>query len=205
MSFVPAAKVLWSLVSNDLEIPQDHSIEFIAHRVAYLNWRQIYSTPKSQALALPESLIQEPFESRLIDVGDAEEFLAKLYDHPDDSGVVQSVTSRIWDADRRPVGHMALMNLHPEGFDGIDELVGAVRGITDNLPGYLLKSGRYFHYYGRALLSEREWLRFIARFLMPCNIISPRYIGHSVNRGFCSLRLTAVPEKPKIPELVRTI
>jgi hypothetical protein len=75
--------------------------------------------------------------------------------------------------------------------------------VTANLPGYLLRSGRYFHYYGVALLTPQEWLRFLASFLMPCTLVSPRYIGHSLHRGFCTLRLNAVPPlKPEIPQLV---
>jgi hypothetical protein len=197
MSSVYAGEVLWNLISNDLGLPRDYSIEGIRHDVSDLNWRQIHATPRAQALALAESLIHEgPFEGTLISVGSAEEFLGALHKRPARPGATQSITSRIWGANNEPVGHLALMNLHPEGFNDLDELVRAIHGVTNYLPGYLLGSGRYFHYYGQALLSEQEWLQFVAQFLMPCNI------GHSLNRGFCSLRLTAVPSKPKTPELI---
>lgn len=39
--------------------------------------------------------------------------------------------------------------------------------------------------------------------IMPCVLVSPRYIGHALNDGYCSLRLTADSTfKPKIPTVV---
>jgi hypothetical protein len=98
------------------------------------------------------------------------------------------------------------MNLHPEGLDGIESLVRAIREITDGVSGYLLGSGRYFHYYGRRILRSEEWIRFLAQFLMPCFIVSPRYVGHSLFQGFCAVRLTsAAPYKSTVPTLLTVI
>ncbi len=89
------------------------------------------------------------------------------------------------------------------GFSTIAEVRSVIGRVTDDLPGYLLSSGRHFHYYGMQLLDSEAWIAFLAQFLMPCVLVSPRYIGHSMHRGFCALRLNAVPpHKPIVPVLV---
>jgi hypothetical protein len=98
------------------------------------------------------------------------------------------------------------MNLHPDGFRDIGEVAEAVATVAEGTPGYLLDSGRYLHYYGCRLLRDAEWLDFVAQFLMPCTLASPRYIGHSIVRRFCALRLNPVPpHKPKTPRLVLAV
>jgi hypothetical protein len=202
MAPVEAAEVLSALTSGDLDLPRGCHIELIKHNVG-LNWRQRYATPRSRVLALKESLVHEgPFEGQLVEAGVLGALLAELKS-TGTSGTALSVTSRIWSRERRFVGHLALMNLHPEGFGSFTELADAVREVSGGHAGYLLYSGRFFHYYGRQLLAEDEWPRFMGEFLMPCNLVSPRYIGHSLNRGFCALRLNAVsPQKPVAPRLI---
>lgn len=92
----------------------------------------------------------------------------------------------MWNAAGEHVGHLALMNLHPVEFSTTAQVRSAVDRVTDGMPGYLLSSGRYFHYYGTLLLDSEAWVGFLAQFL-----------------GFCALRLNAVPpHKPVVPEQV---
>jgi hypothetical protein len=117
--------------------------------------------------------------------------------------VATSITSRVWNEAGHQVGHLALMNLHPVGFYDLSEIRAAVRLVDDGSAGYILDSGRYFHYYGRRFLDLPASLKFLSQFLMPCVLVSPRYIGHSLYRGFCTLRLNAAPPfKPVVPVLV---
>ena len=44
-------------------------------------------------------------------------------------------------------GHLALTNLHPEGYLNEAELADAVHRVAGGVPGYLLGSGRFCHYY----------------------------------------------------------
>ena len=78
--------------------------------------------------------------------------------------------------------------------------------ITDNREGVFLDSGRYFHYFGNFVLSNEEWSQFNGAFLMPCILVSPRYIGHRLINGYNTLRLTNDNAfKTKIPEVVEII
>lgn len=199
-----AAEVLRELVVRDLGIPSDHRLEFMTHPVG-VNWRQRHTSPRQKIEALEESLRHGPRDTFLLEAGDR----AGLAEHLRRAGgrrLALSVTSRVWDAAGGLAGHLALMNLHPEGFRGAGELAEAVRLTAGGTPGYLLESGRYFHYYGRRLLTGAEWQGFLAQFLMPCVLVSPRYIGHSLDRGFCTLRLNAAPgAKPMVPRVVSVL
>ena len=102
--------------------------------------------------------------------------------------------------------HIPMINFHPESGVGVGDIIETINAICPNQEGYLLESGRYYHYYGNCLLNEREWQLFLAQFLMPCIIVSPRYIGHALSDGYCSLRLTAEAiYKPKIPTVIQIL
>jgi hypothetical protein len=197
---VRAVDVLRVLLSRDLELPSNYYVELVEHGVRP-NWRQLYKTPRQQIDAIGQSLLHSgPFAGVRVRIGELDEALSRLSAIPD---CAVSISSRVMDEAGTQVGHLALMNLHPVGFRDPEELRLAVQQVVGCMPGYLLSSGRYFHYYGRRLLKPHEWVSFLAQFLMPCVLVSPRYVGHSLHRGFCTLRLNAVPPlKPVVPTLV---
>jgi hypothetical protein len=198
---VRSVDVLIRLVRDDLCLPSGYWLEFIEHPVGK-NWRQRYERPREQIGAIPQALIHAgPFDGWRARVGELEGVLHNLAGT--NSSVATSLTSRVWNEAGHQVGHLALMNLHPVGFYDLSEVRAAVRLVDDGSAGYFLDSGRYFHYYGQRFLDLPGWLRFLSQFLMPCVLVSPRYIGHSLYRGFCTLRLNAAPPfKPVVPVLV---
>ncbi len=101
--------------------------------------------------------------------------------------------------------HIPMMNFHPDNVS-LDAINESLKIICPNSKGVILETGRFFHYYGMSLLSEEKWLQFMAEFLMPCVVVSPRYVGHSLYDGYCSLRLTTDTKyKTKIPEVIAII
>jgi hypothetical protein len=189
---------------RELGLPLDHHVELVVHPVG-LNWRQLHPDSRSRVVGLDESLLQPgPFRGRPVRLDELRSAVGALGRCND--GLAVSVTSRVHDAGGVFAGHLALMNLHPAGFTGTDELCDALRRICPAHDGLLLSSGRFFHYYGFGLLGQAAWTRFLAQFLMPCALVSPRYIGHSLYRGFCSLRLNQVPpHKATAPYVVRRV
>lgn len=199
-----AGEAIQWLVRNDLKIPRTFHLEFILHDVG-VNWRQRNVASRQKVEALDESLLHGSIESFLVRVGDHAD-VARLFGIAQRRGLALSIASRVLDGGRRFVGHIALMNLHPEGFLSRRELEDAIMRVTGNIPGYVLGSGRYFHYYGAKLLTQDEWIDFLAQFLMPCTMVSQRYIGHSLIRGFCCLRLnSSTPHKPTVPSVLSTL
>lgn len=101
--------------------------------------------------------------------------------------------------------HLPMMNFHLEK-DSSRDIKQILKYIYGDHKGVLLDSGRFFHYYGDFLLDEKEWIQFMAEFLMPTILVSPRYIGHRLYEGHCALRLTTDGKyKPKIPEVVEIL
>lgn len=164
------------------------------------NWREKYGTNSQKLHHLNEGLIQHtPFAEWLVA---GEQIIDNLFDPKSyviSEGHVISMSSKIKIASGE-TRHLAIMNLHPEGHISYDKLVKMIEIVTENMPGYLLESGRYYHFYGHMLLDEEQWLRFMAQFLMPTILVSPRYIGHCMYRGYAALRLTTDKTyKPLLP------
>ena len=55
--------------------------------------------------------------------------------------------------------------------------------------GILVRSGRSYHFYGVTLLSEKEWLRFMAMALLFAPVTDARYIAHRLLDGECRLKI----------------
>lgn len=68
--------------------------------------------------------------------------------------------------------------------------------------GFILDSGRCFHYYGTRLLTDDKWKDF----MLECSKhpeIGERYISHQLRRGLASLRITTDGSKPKMPVVIK--
>jgi hypothetical protein len=186
-------------------LPDSTKVELIVHE-GRRNWRQQNTSTSDKIRNLSAGLAQPgPMSGQLYSVDHLDRTLHSMDSEIAESDVI-SVTSRVFDANDNFIGHLAVMNLHTDAIEDLDLLIKVLRETTGRIPGYLLASGRYYHYYGSQLLTERQWLKFLAQFLMPCVLVSPRYIGHSLFSGFCSVRLTrANPHKPVTPTLVTAV
>ncbi|WP_049974646.1 HD domain-containing protein [Azospirillum sp. B4] len=177
---------------------QDHRFHLVRHAAA-INWRQ--RNPDAAA-KLDDIATGIRFDSHdLLPLSG--EALGRLRpaDWVTPTTPLLSLTSRVID----PAGntlHLPLMNLH------LDEPVslGALRRGLEQLvdgPFFLMRTDRYYHVYGSRLLSEDEWRTWNLNFLMVDAIVSPRYIGHSLQRGFNLLRLNATTAvKTTVPHLM---
>lgn len=81
--------------------------------------------------------------------------------------------------------------------------------IIKTFPGYILESGKSYHYMGLRLLKEEEWKKFIGKCLL-CNfceenriecMVDGRWFGHSLLRGDTNLRIFATKSSPE-PKVV---
>ena len=68
--------------------------------------------------------------------------------------------------------------------------------------GWLLESGRSYHYYGAELLSEETWRIFLGKCLLMFGYVDDRYVGHQLVDGHCVLRLSAGRLRTSVPRLV---
>ena len=75
--------------------------------------------------------------------------------------------------------------------------------------GYLLKSGRGYHFIGHTLLLNRvEWeqtLRELGRIPALKPHIDASHIDMSLKRGYSTLRILESPAKPQRPMMIRMV
>lgn len=190
-------EVVQTIIENNKEIV---SINLISHKVE-INWRQLYKNEDDKIQHLEYAFNHtKPLKQ---EVYTREKFLSLTLDKLEKlaNDEVWSVCSRV-KCENGEYKHMSMMNFHPENIS-VGTIIESLKYILPNSKGAILESGRFFHYYGLTLLSEDEWKKLLAQFLMPCILVSPRYIGHRLYDGYCSLRLTTdIKYKTKIPKVV---
>lgn len=102
-----------------------------------------------------------------------------------------------------------MMNFHVDGLNrdkSKEVILKSINAICGEEQGALLDSGRWFHYYGNFLLDTNQWYKFLAKFTIPCILVSGGFIGHALDRGYVTLRLTSDEKhNPKIPTVVDII
>ena len=68
-------------------------------------------------------------------------------------------------------------------------------------PGWLVSSGRSFHFYGSRLVSATEQLDFWAKALLLTPIVDERWIAHQIRGGRAALRISP-NEKGEVPAII---
>jgi hypothetical protein len=188
------------IVNNHKDIAR---ITLIAHEVE-VNWRQVHKKKKDKLKNMlfsfehPRIIMHKEYsrdEFIQLNFNDLP-FLRK--------NQVWSINSKVQTYDGK-TKHIPMMNFHPE-IGSKNDIKKAIKYICKKRRGVLLNSGRFQHYYGDFILDESEWIKFMAEFLMPTILVSPRYIGHRLYNDYCSLRLTSNRNyKPKIPEVIEIL
>lgn len=196
-----ALAVCQTIVSVHPEIVR---VRLISHAVS-VNWRQTHLSPDEQLGDLEGSFLHSEPTGEHVYEKEAfsritENTLPGLPRHH-----VWSFSSRVQCADGQD-RHIPMMNFHPEPMVTLADLKKALLHIVGQKEGALLQSGRYYHYYGHFLLTQEAWQQFLGAFLMPCVLVSPRYIGHRLQAGYCTLRLTSDDlYKPQVPAVLEVL
>jgi len=100
------------------------------------------------------------------------------------------------------MGHIPMMDfMCPPSYENQQALSGLLRELNHGR-GFLLESGRSYHYYGLQILDERQWHVFLGKCLLMSGFVDDRYVGHQLVDGHCVLRLSAGQLKAKIPTVI---
>ena len=201
----------FKLQQNSLEVgqiivrnfPEIKSIKLISHKVG-INWRQLHKESKQKIINIIKAIEQpDPILEKIYERNDFLKLkLERLETLPSDE--VWSLTSKVLCLDKID-RHIPMMNYHPEDVS-LEDIIKSTKIISGEREGVILSSGRFFHYYGNFLLDQGEWKKFMIDFLMSTILVSPRYIGHRLIKGYCTLRLTTDKEyKTNIPRVISLI
>lgn len=190
-------------------ICQRHQIEkvnLLCHAVSS-NWRQRFATTRQRLDSLDECFAYKSIERIPISLSTREvsemgvDGLTSMCEEVLSGGVV-SMTSLV----KSGLAHIPMMNLHPNDGVLLDDIVSFIKRAYPGMSGYLLSSGRHFHYYGDFLIDENGWRELFGNFLIAYDFVHPGYCGFRMFDGFSTLRLTAHSTyKPHVPKLVAVI
>lgn len=98
--------------------------------------------------------------------------------------------------------HLPLLDFHiPVSYENENICVSVINSL--NLRGFLLDSGKSYHFYGLKLFSENEMINFLANALFFAPIIDRAWVAHQLIERRCSLRISK--KYSRLPISVRAI
>jgi hypothetical protein len=118
----------------------------------------------------------------------------------DDQAAMTALASevRLRSGDTR---HLAMLDFQVPASDEVLDLVRSAAFCIGG-PGWVLASGRSYHYYGRELLTFSEMCAFLGRGLLFAPITDRAWVAHQLVDGACCLRIGGHPTKAGTPTVV---
>jgi hypothetical protein len=99
--------------------------------------------------------------------------------------------------------HIPMLDFHCAASDANELLaLAALKALTGQSPGFLVQSGKSYHYYGLELLSSVELPKFLARAILLGHIFDRRWIAHQILEGACALRIGSGRGYKSVPLVV---
>ena len=111
------------------------------------------------------------------------------------------ISSRVITVSQK-VRHIPLMDFRCEISSKNEDLLRSVLPATGQGGGYVLNSGRSYHFYGARLLTVTGWRKFLGKCLLLRDLVDERYVGHQLVDGYCVLRISKSSVKPFVPRVV---
>jgi hypothetical protein len=101
--------------------------------------------------------------------------------------------------------HIPMLDFHCPASMENQIVASRVASLIDGSGGYLLRSGRSYHYYGKALIAETKLPEFLGRSLLFGPILDRRWVAHQLMQGECGLRISAKIRGVDVPQLVEEL
>lgn len=178
--------------------------------VAYqesLNWRELSQAAGSLELPLLRKGLEQDSSPRILTTISREEASEEnLRDIAQNLGEnrLLGVCSKVTLAGGKSA-HIPMMDFMCDiSTRNLDMLARLIEDLRQG-QGYLLESGRSYHYYGSRLLTEEEWRAFLGKCLLMSGFSDDRYIGHQLVDGHCVLRLSSGKSRSHVPAVVAEV
>ena len=144
----------------------------------------------------------DPMDCRLEAI-DADQLRAnhcRLCDASSDSNRMLALQSRVLlrDGNSR---HIPMLDFHVPASDRSLHIVMTVLRVLD-LSGFVLLSGKSYHFYGDELMEERDLYRFLGKALLFTPIVDRAWIAHQLIASACALRVSQRPQYGGAPKVV---
>jgi len=97
------------------------------------------------------------------------------------------------------MAHIPMMDFRCQYSESNSKVIVRALHALGEESGLLVESGRSYHFYGLRLLSNEQWVRFMALGALFSPIVDVRYIAHRLADGACRLRIGPGPGKTFMP------
>jgi len=101
--------------------------------------------------------------------------------------------------------HIPMVDFHCPPSKSNLELATAVANELKVGPGFLLESGRSYHFYGLELMSRSALASFLGRVLLFSPIVDRAWIAHQLIESACALRISPRGETGEAPQVIARI
>jgi len=124
-----------------------------------------------------------------------------------EADLVLGLTSKVRLGSAEPA-HLFLLDFGCRACEG--NLTAAVSFVEPLGAGFILESGRSYHYYLNGVFSTGQWRDLLGRVAAEDSLKSSRLLDHDwvglqLSRGYSVLRLTANEHKPHLPRIVEAV
>lgn len=119
--------------------------------------------------------------------------------------MIIAITSRVRVQQRRTHLHIPMIDFRLKSSPANDELAVELLKALD-MPGYLVDSGRSYHFYGEVAISAEEFWRFLGRTQLMSHYADQRWIGHQLISGKAALRISSSQDGEMVsPRFVKRV
>jgi hypothetical protein len=118
-----------------------------------------------------------------------------------EAGQILVVSSRVALSDGS-YSHVPMIDFHCPVSPANQEMSTQVASLLHPGGGYLLDSGKSYHFYGKSLVAEPELSASLGRSLLLSPIIDRAWVAHQLIEGACGLRISPKPESETIPTVI---
>lgn len=105
----------------------------------------------------------------------------------EDEALVVSSAVTFWDGSRR---HIPMLDFHCVATPLTEQLVRRVAPRIWPAGGYLVASGKSFHFYGEGLLDDAGLVQFLAKALLYAPLVDRAWVAHQLLESACGLRVS---------------
>jgi len=116
-------------------------------------------------------------------------------------GEIVVVSSRVEMLDET-IRHIPMIDFHIPASGIAERIVDAIIATVWGKPGFILCSGRSYHFYGDGLVNEVEMNALLARFLMFSPVVDRAWVAHQLLERACALRISPKNGEENVPTVV---
>jgi hypothetical protein len=190
------------LVASALALRQDHGVPF---------WMAIMFEAEANSVQLPRELLAAASLHQPMAAAKVEHLPVSVIDGDYlrgrsaivSRGRILTISSRFTSSDGTSF-HVPMLDFR---IPSSERTLSTAKAVVNelNVEGWLLDSGRSFHFYGVSRLSDSGLTDFLARSLFFTPIIDYRWIAHQLVEGACALRLSSGSDIQRVPRLVAEV